>query len=311
MSDEFKAWLDEYNPDIIYAQAASRSGILFCQAIEAYLKKPMIFHMMDDWPTMINSKGLFKSYWDKRTDHAFRRLLKHTTLFMTICEEMTSEYKLRYGKDSVPFHNTIDLDFWKKYQRKDYDLKKSPTILYAGRIGLGIETSLELIAKAIENINAELNMSVKFTLQTPEVPGWIKNYDCVVHNSFVPYSDLPKVFSESDFLILPYDFAPTAIKYIKLSMPTKAPEYMVTGSPILVFAPEETAIVKNASKYDWAQIITENNINAVSDGIKEMIENKALREKFAKNAIKMAEEEYNSTEVTAKFRNAICSVLEN
>ncbi len=311
MSEEFKAWLDEYKPDIIYAQAASRSSILFCQAVESYLKKPMIFHMMDDWPTMINSKGLFKKHWDKKTDQDFRRLLDKTTLLMTICEEMSMEYKSRYGKDSVAFHNTIDLDFWKKYQRKDYELKKNPTILYAGRVGLGIDTSLELIAKAIQNINEELNLSVNFVLQTPEIPVWIKNYKCVVHNSFVPYSALPKVFSESDFLILPYDFAPKAIQYIKLSMPTKAPEYMITGTPIIVFAPEETAIVKNVRKYDWAQVITENSIEAVSKGIKEMIENKELRERFAKDAIKIAEKEYNSTEVTTRFKDAICSVKNN
>lgn len=311
MSDEFCEWLDEYNPDVIYDQTASRNGILLCLAVESYLKKPVIFHMMDDWPSMISSKGIFKNYWNRRIDKEFRQLLDKTTLLLSISEEMTIEYKSRYKKDFIPFHNTIDLDFWKKYQRKNYDLKESPTILYAGRIGLGIETSLELIAKSIQYINEELNLSVKFIMQTPETPGWIKNYNCVVHNSFVPYNDLPKVFSESDLLILPYDFSPTSIKYIRFSMPTKAPEYMITGTPIIVFAPEETAIVKNALKYDWAKIITENNIKAVSDGIKQMIENKELRKKYAKNAIAMAEKNYNSTEVTKSFRDKICSVVTN
>ena len=176
---------------------------------------------------------------------------------------------------------------------------------------MGIDSSLELIAKSIQKLNKELNISLKFALQTPEVPGWIKNYKCVVHNPFVPYSELPRVFSESDFLILPYDFSPTAFKYIKLSMPTKAPEYMVTGTPIFVFAPDETAIVKNARKYDWAQIITENNIDSVTEGIKQMIENKDLRQKYAINAINMAEKNYNSAHVTAHFREVICSVLKN
>ncbi len=311
MSNEFCKWLDEYNPDIIYYQTASRNGILLCLAIESYLKKPVIFHMMDDWPSMISSNGIFKNYWDRKIDKEFRQLLDKTTLLMSISEEMTIEYKSRYKKDFIPFHNTIDLDFWEKHQRKNYDLKESPTILYAGRIGLGIETSLELIAKTIQNINEELNLSVKFVLQTPEVPGWIRNYKCVVHNSFVPYEDLPKVFSESDFLILPYDFSPTSIKYIQFSMPTKAPEYMVTGTPIIVFAPEETAIVKNARKYEWAKIITENNLTAISEGIKTMIDNKELRQSYAKNAILMAEKNYNSTEVTTRFRDKICSVVKS
>ena len=311
LSNDFCKWLDEYNPDIIYEQTSSLSGILLCLAVEAYLKKPVVFHIMDDWPSTINPTGLFKNHWNRKTDKYFRKLLDKSTLLMSICEEMSVEYKSRYNKDFIPFHNTIDLDFWKKHQRKTYDLKESPTILYAGRIGLGIESSLELIAKAIQKINKELNISMKFALQTPEIPGWIKNYKCVVHNSFVSYSDLPKVFSESDFLILPYDFSPTAIKYIKFSMPTKAPEYMVTGTPVFVFAPEETAIVINARKYDWAQIITENNIDTVSESIKQMIQNKELRQKYATNAINMAEKNYNSIEVTTKFRNVICSLVKS
>ncbi len=311
MSDEFCKWLDDYNPDVIYGQAVSRDGVLLCLAVESYLKKPVIFHMMDDWPSMINSKGIFKNYWDRRIDKEFRQLLDKTTLLMSISNEMTNEYKSRYKKDFIPFHNTVDLDFWKIHQRKEYDLKENPTVLYAGRIGLGIESSLKLIAKAIQNINEELNLSVKFILQTTEIPSWIKNYKCMVHNLFVHYNDLPKVFSESDFLILPYDFSPTAIRYIQFSMPTKAPEYMVIGTPIIVFAPEETAIVKNARKYDWAKIITENNIKAISDGIKEMIESKELRQQYAKNAIIMAEKNYNSTEVTTRFRDEICSVLKS
>ena len=90
-------------------------------------------------------------------------------------------------------------------------------------------------------------------------------------------------------------------------MPTKAPEYMITGTPIIILAPEETAIVKNAIKYDWAKVITQNNINQVSDSIKQLIENEELRYKYARNAISIAEKNYNSIVVTNEFKKVICS----
>ena len=94
-------------------------------------------------------------------------------------------------------------------------------------------------------------------------------------------------------------------------MPTKAPEYMITGTPILIFAPAETAVVKYAKKYEWAKVITENKIEDVTAAIKQLIENKDLREQYAKNAIKIAEKNHNSINVTNLFKTEICSLKIN
>ena len=256
LSIDFCNWLIDFNPDIIYDQATTRDAVLFCQSVHSYLNKPLIFHMMDDWPSTISYKGLFKNYWLRKIDYEFRLLLDRATILMSISDEMAHEYKIRYNKNFVTFHNAIDIEFWKKHQRNNYELSASPTILYAGRIGLGIETSLELVAKAIEQVNDELKISIKFIIQTKDKPLWINKFKCVVHNSFVSYNDLPKVFSEVDFLVLPYDFSPKAIRSIRFSMPTKAPEYMISGTPIIIFAPKVTALVKYANKYEWAIVIT-------------------------------------------------------
>lgn len=308
LSSEFRDWLVEYKPDVIYDQNASRAGILFCIEVQSFLQKPLIFHMMDDWPSVISIKGPFKNYWQKKIDMEFRRLLDQSTILMSISDEMAKEYKIRYNKNFVTFHNTIDIQFWEKFQRSSYELNETPTILYAGRIGLGIDNSLELIAKSIESINNELNTSIKFILQTNIKPTWINRYKNVSHSKYISYDDLPKTLSESDILLIPYDFSPTAIKFIKFSMPTKAPEYMITGSPIIIFAPAETAIAKYAKKYNWAKVITENNQKEVSGGIKQLIQLKDLRQIYSKNAVKLAVKNHNSIDITNKFRETICSI---
>lgn len=305
LSEDLCKWLKEFNPDIIYAQAYEREEILFCLAVHSFMNKPLIFHMMDDWPSLISNKGLFKKYWQKKIDQEFRRLLDKADILMSISDEMAREYKMRYNKDFITFHNAIDIGFWKKYQRTSYELSDSPTILYAGRIGLGIETSLELMAKAIERVNDELKISVKLILQTQGKPSWVSNYKNVVHSNFVSYNDLPKVFSEADFLLLPYDFSKESIKYIRYSMPTKAPEYMISGTPIFILAPEVAATVKYARKYNWAKVITENNIIEISGAVKQLIIDKDQRQQIAKNAIKIAEKNHNSVDVKNQFKKVI------
>src|SRR5690606_41341632 len=113
--------------------------------------------------------------------------------------------------------------------------------MYAGRTGLGIQSTLFSIAKAVESINHKLDKNLQFIIQTAEKPEWVEEYSCVVHKGFVPYQELPKASAASDLMILPYDFSTAAIKYITFSMPTKASEYMACGSPTPDIPPEATA----------------------------------------------------------------------
>src|SRR5690606_36011641 len=150
-------------------------------------------------------------------------------------------------------------------------LPESPVLLYAGRVGLGIQKSLITIAKAIGQVNKELDLNIKFVLQTAEKPSWTEDFPHVLHSSIVAYDELPRMFSAADFLILPYDFSRKSIKYIQFSMPTKASEYMASGTPIIVFAPEATAIAKYAHEYGWADVVTENDTTTLAEALKNLV----------------------------------------
>lgn len=308
LSAEFRNWLNEFKPDILYVQVSEREGILFAQRLYSFLNIPMIVHNMDDWPSTISEKGFFKNYWNRKIDKEFRELLNKASLLLSISDAMATEYQKRYGKKFITFHNPINVEFWKQYQRTNYELNNSPQMLYAGRIGPGVNTSLKLIAKAIKIVNEKLNMKIKFVLQTQEKLSWFQEYDCVKYNPFIPYSDLPKKFAEADFLILPYDFSKESINFIKYSMPTKGPEYMISGTPIIIFAPESTAIVKYAQKYKWAKVITNNNYSELANSIIFLIQNKSAREAIAFNAKKIGEKNHNSINVTNSFKEAIISL---
>jgi glycosyltransferase involved in cell wall biosynthesis len=308
LSPELCQWLDEFKPDVVYSQAHDIPDITLILLIRDYLKKPLVFHMMDDWLSMITGSPLLKSSELKRNEKAFRKLLDKSDFLMSISDEMSEAYKLRYGKDFTAFHNPIDISFWKKFQRTDYEIGNSPTMLYAGRLGIGIDESLQLIANAIQTVNKELKLNMKFVLQTKEKPSWSVNYTCVEHRSFVAYDDLPKMFSTADLLILPYDFSPQSIQFIGYSMPTKATEYMISGTPIIIFAPAKTALVNYANKYQWAKIVTENNVTVLSDVITSLIKNKKERYQLAQNAINLAENNHSLLKVTGEFRSILGSL---
>ena len=309
LSQQLKDWLLRYNPDVLYAQAQTRESVLFCTLIQKFLNKPMVFHMMDDW-VQLEGKGLMGRYWYPKVQKEFRNMLGKSAMHLSISDLMAIEYKRRYGHDFRTFHNPIDLNFWKQGQRNSYKLGDPPTVLYAGRVGLGIEKSLQRMAKAITALNREMDTSIKFILQVSEKPSWTDKYDCVIHRSFVPYEELPIKFAAADILFLPYDFSAKAINFIRYSMPTKASEYMISGTPILICAPEGTAIVDYAGKYGWAKVVTEDNLEVLTAGLKSLLLNQEERQRIAQTAIKLAEDRHDAEKVRADFKAALVSVLD-
>ncbi len=309
LSSRFCKWLDEFNPEVIYAQCASRDGILFCIEVHKYLGKPFLFHMMDDWPSLIGRKGLMKNYWKRKIDLEFKKLLGKVDVAMSISDYMAQEYQKRYNKEFITFHNPINVGFWKSGQRKQYDLDRNIKIMYAGRIGLGIDKSLKTIATAIDTINMELDLSSLFILQAQKNPDWALDYNCVKHQEFVPYDLLPKIFGEVDFLILPYDFTPESLAYIKYSMPTKASEYMASGTPILIYAPKDTALVQYAENYGWASVVTDGSPEELVLRLKELILNKKARMEIAETAKKIAEKRHDDRVVSRKFQQVILDAI--
>jgi len=308
LSPEFISWIEKFKPDVLYAQASSREGVLFCTKLSSHLKIPFVFHMMDDWPEIVSEKGLFKSYWRKKIDSEFRRLLDKADILMSIGDLMSAEYKIRYNKTFIPFQNPIDIESWEKHQKNSYALNNPTVILYAGRIGLGIDESIETFARSLQLVNDESKLDIKLVLHSDLIPTWVSGFTCVEHRALVQHGDLPGLFSKADFLLLPYDFSPKSIKYIKYSMPTKAPEYMISGTPMIIFAPEETAIVQYAMKHEIGFIISENKVNGIAASIRQLIDNKELRSRIGHQAVQIAAQNHNSKFVNRNFRNLICSV---
>lgn len=310
VSPEFSKWLGSFKPDILYVQSHTREDILFGIELYDYLKIPMVFHMMDDWPTTVGIEGPMKDFWKRKINKEFRLLLDRADLCLGISDYMAEEYERRYGKKFVTFHNPINLEFWKKAQRNTYELPANATLLYAGRIGLGIDKSLKIIAEAVNEVNKDLQTDIKFIIQAQDAPKWIKNFTNVYHQEFVAYEDLPKGFAQADILILPYDFSPESTSFIKYSMPTKASEYMASGTPILIFAPQDTALVQYAEKYNWAEVVTENSVQVLVEKLKKMFLDGSLRERVATTAKSIAETRHNSTVVAGEFEQMISAAAE-
>jgi glycosyltransferase involved in cell wall biosynthesis len=312
LSKQFLEWVDAFSPDVIYSMLSSLELIRFVARLHEIRKIPVALHIMDDWATTITSGQLqpFKSYWQYKIDREFRKLLNRSDILLSIGEEMSEEYLHRYNRLFRPYHNPVDISLWHPYTKKDYTFKDPLIVLYAGRIGKGLMNSLEEVAKALQSLvdeGARLEFHIHAT-RTGPVLDRLSEYDFTRIKDLVPYSELPALFAGADILLLPNDFDRHSMDFLRFSIPTKLSEYMIAGTPILVYSDSESAIARHANKHSWGLVVSENNLESLKSGISLLLRDSDLRKKFGTNAVQYAMQHYDSERVRKNFQDEFNAV---
>ena len=311
LSSSFKSWLDNYQPDIIYVQVSNLESINFVKALKGYLNKPVILHMMDDWPSVISTRGPLKNYWHNKIDIALRDLLKSCSLLLSISDAMSEEYQQRFGFKFTAFHNPINIEDWLPYSKNNWTFTNTFKILYTGRIGTANTETIKKIAVAVDNLsNSGLKISLDIfspNINTDRAKA-LNFFKGVNLKNIVPHSKIPALLPQYDLLVLPLDFDKKSLKFAKLSMPTKASEFMVSGTPVLVFAPKQTALAKYADKQKWAYLVTDTQDEVILNALKDLYLNEDIRSELGQRAKTLAIKTEDSEIIRQKFIEAICSV---
>jgi glycosyltransferase involved in cell wall biosynthesis len=307
ITDEFRKWVSDFDPEVVYSQLASLEMIRFVNDVQDLIGRRIAIHIMDDWPAAINKPSILFHHWKRIFETEFSKLIKRSSVLMSIGEAMSEEYYKRYDRKFVPFHNPIDIDRWLPYSRTSWSLQERFTVLYAGRIGLGMKHSIIDIARVV-NLLSRRHENLVFEIQTPDITELdeeVQFNDHIVWVKPLTYSELPKKFSGADLLVLPIDFDERSIRFLKYSFQTKISEYMISGTPVLVYAPAETATMKYASRHGWAYVISERSDALLESAIVDLMSDANLRKKLGETGKQLAISREDSKLVREKFRDCL------
>lgn len=310
VSEKFVNWVEEFDPDFIYTQLSTLQLIQFTSDLLKVKNTKLIIHIMDDWPKTITDKCLFrKKYWDKTIESKFQTLLDSSDRLLTISDGMKEEYQKRYGKVSDVFHNPVDVELWLKEKKSsNLEVDQAFKILYTGRIGKANSKSIFLLIKAIEFIRSKGGLNVELYIYSSDaVYEKTELKDFIQIKKLIPHREMPELLQSVDLLFLPLDFDQRSIRFAKLSMPTKASEYMISGTPILLFAPMETYLYQHANKYNWAKVVGEFSLYSLTESIIYLINNEKVRRDYAKKAKDFALVNFDSKYVNQKFEEVFNS----
>ncbi|WP_158826204.1 glycosyltransferase family 4 protein [Mucilaginibacter lacusdianchii] len=313
LSNDFIDWFNDFNPDIIYYQPNSYKSFGFVTALKGITKKPLVIHVMDDWFTFAVKNSPLKTYWERKFDQKVRLLFSLAQVHLSICQYMADAYLQRYGYQFYPYHNSVDLDFWTHTNLK-IKVDDSPfRLLYAGRVGYGVENTLQSVANAVETMASE-GLPIQLEIQTKDANhpliATLRKLGHTIISETIPYKQLPDKFASADALLIPCDFDEMGLKFIKYSMPTKVSEYMAVGTPVFVVGPPQTALVEYA-RQGWAHICTSIDAVAIKSALAELVNSLDLRNGLVKSAGALARQNHDEKEIIKQFRSMMYAAAHN
>ena len=310
----------EFIPDVIYTDPRENPiyFIWLGQILAEKLKVPYVIHIMDDWPARFEAKHLAK----KELFHLlFKDVINKASLNIGISPEMCEAFEKKYNKPFLPFHNVIDVEKWSNVQ-KDYSQKNAHfNVVYIGVVTSDKELQgLIDIRNTIITLNKTATQNLKFTIYSAHHwEGTIKKHllfkDQVVYGGFIEQAHLPQTLVNADLLVLPINFDENSLRYIQYSIQTKVPEYMASGTSILVYAPKKSPNTRYALEEKWGKVVSVRNLDLLQQTIQHLIENQEERALYGKTARKLAFKNHDGNLIRIKFleeiKNAIARFQHN
>ncbi len=260
LSNQFEDWLVKLNPDIVYCSIEDINTISFLKSIKEKTNAKIAIHVMDDWFHSIYYLTIFKEFWKKKLKKSFAYLLTFSDINIAISEKMAQEYNKKYKKKFYVFHNPIDLKEWDKPMTSN---KKNSNFvfIFTGKINRDTYEPINDFIDSIEELKsiAKVEFKIYTTTEHEKLYSFFGNKIDKYNFGSVNRTEIPNIIKNADGLLLPLSFNNRNIKYTRLSMPTKMTEYMVSGNPIFLYAPDNIAVTEYLNKNNAAFIVCKTN----------------------------------------------------
>lgn len=300
-----------FNPDVVFCCLGSYGAMKeCCQIMEILPNAKLVLYIVDDWVNTKSSRRYFKHYWDKKNNELFKHLLDKASGLLSICPFMSESYLKQYGKTFYPFHNPVDLNYWKSLPSELKYPDDTISILFTGKINEDTKDCLIDTCKVVEQLNNESHKFV-FDVYSPNAnmhPDLFSQYPSCHLFAAIPHDEIPTATKGYSAMLLTLGFSKISRKYVRLSMPTKLSEYLAAGIPTVLYCPEEIALSQYLKDKDCVFHCYERD-NAKLRDCMLALENKETCLRKVDNALKLAED-HDMPVVRERFEQQMIKFLE-
>jgi glycosyltransferase involved in cell wall biosynthesis len=266
--------------------APSNRGAFLIAAffISKITSKPLLIYLFDIY------EELMRDFVEKCMAKFFERIMfSHAVKIFVMSEYLAAHYLQKYGIQTEVMPHPVDLELYS--DRTMLIREKSPEVYKIVYTGMIWTYNLEAIKNLVEVMNSLENGKVELLIFTQNfskqlAEGGISGRNIVTR--FAKAEEIPAIQKDADILFLPFSFNSPYPLLIKNASPSKLPEYLAAGKPILVHAPSDCYVSHYARKNGFGIVVDKLDPEELRRAIILLLEDRDLRERLGKNAIETA-----------------------
>ena len=283
-SQELNAFIDEFKPDLIFAQVQDKMyQNKLVRYVQEYTKKPLMLYAWDDVYSM-RQFSLSPLYWIDRLmqRYSIRKLVKQCNILYTISKEQAEEYARTLKKRTELLYKGRDF----AESPEHGELTRPFKIIYTGNLYSGRYKTLVRLCKDLQEINKDGSKAVVDIYSgTPLSDKEISAINIRGTSTFcgkISEEEVQKLQSEADILLHIEPFTLKGSLLCRLSFSTKLVDYFHKRKCIFAVGSGVCSSMKYLKRYDAA--VVAESYDEMREKLKDLINNPETVKEYADKA---------------------------
>jgi hypothetical protein len=246
--------------DLIYAFFYSIDLAKFSSWIASQKKAKLILHIADHSSSFVN-------------DLEFISILNQSEKLCCIGKNMKDYYEDIFKKTFDVFHNLADDAYLPLTNKINFTFSKSNPlkILFIGSLFETLHKgAINNICRAINELNNE-GYPISFNLYGQIVPNTFLKDELTTphinHHGTIPPEERFSIMSKNHCFIIPSSFTNTIKDEYRYSIPTKLPELLLSGRPVIIYGPKEMEAYRYCTENECGNLINESSISSIKSSL--------------------------------------------
>lgn len=298
----------QHRPDLIYFRSAGWPVSVESTALRLHkrLDRPLVTHVMDDWPPDLIDR---RPVVGRAAARLLEANLKASSSRLVISSAMADAYSARYGGQFTVVHNGVDPDEWS--QIPPSDLAPGYVMYAGGSASNQSDAALRDLIAAFGQVHTD-RPDLRLVLSTRDPldlgrdrPPWLELIDAAPRPIYLAR------LAGAEAVMMAYNFDAVSHRFLRYSMANKIGDALGSGTPLVVYGPRGIATVDAAIRGGWAEVVTDRGTAGLAVAIATSVAGGPSQDRLLANASHAAQGEFAVATNRRRFVEALRSAVQD
>ncbi len=302
-------WIEAFAPEIVFFQGFSmKYGYKFALEVCKKFNIPMILELTDDYTESLYKCSAFEKYNHSSYMKYFEEAMRYAVKTIVISPKMKKEYESRFEGNFTVMMNSVPVE---KINSDKEQKNELTDFLYAGNVLLNRWKVLKEFALALNKVNEKAVLSIYTPDALPEKIlkefGKVSN---IHYGGSLTSEKLAERINLCSAVVHVESFDKLNRKITRLSLSTKIPEYMSSGTLIVAIGPSDISSMEYLCENKIAYCIFESDSDKICTAVKKLYSQDFDRQKYINSAFELCRSHHSiekNAEIIKKLIVETCS----